>query len=790
MILNYFKIAWRNLVRNKTNTIINLTGLAIGLACSLLMLLWVQSELNVDAGHANGAYLYKVYEREYLDGKVEGDYDTPGLMADLLKKDIPEVQYAAGLEEGNDSFTFRSANKVLKMEGTYAGADFFRMFSYPLLQGTAQTALNTPAGIAISKKMAGIFFGTPAAAMGKTLRFENRKDLVVTAVFDNLPANASRTFDYLINWQQFVADYPGVKNFGNSGELTFVQLRPDADLARVNKKLKNVLEPYAPHKGDFRVEHYLQRFDEAYLHAHFTNGQVDGGRIAYVHLFSIVAIFVLLIACVNFMNLTTAQSVKRAREIGVRKVMGAVRGVLIRQFIGESLMLTTLAVIAALLLMVMVLPVFNQVTQKQIVLPFSDWIFWSKLIVLTLVTGLIAGSYPALFLSSFNPVKVLKGVLKIGQSAIWFRKGLVVFQFVLSSVLIIATIVVSKQVNYIQTTNIGYDKENLVYVPIEGDLGKNYEAFKNAALNMPGIASVSKMGTSPSFIDDGTTNIDWEDKNPNATVSFAFAAVGYDFIRTMKGSLIAGRDFSTSYPSDSVNYIINETALAKIGYTDPIGRTFTQWGVKGKIIGVVKDFHFESLHTRIRPMVIRLMETRRGDGYILARIKPGQTPAALAGIKSLCAKLNPAFPFSYTFSDQAYLKLYQSEAVVGTLSNGFAILAVFISCLGLLGLAMFTAQQRVKELGIRKVLGASVASLFKLMSGEFLALVAVALLVATPLAWYCVHVWLQGFAYQTPVPWWIFGLAAILMLGIALLTVSLQAIKAALVNPVKSLRSE
>ncbi|WP_439695751.1 ABC transporter permease [Mucilaginibacter sp. AW1-7] len=790
MIKNYLKIAWRNIVKNKAHSFINIAGLSVGLACSLLILLWVQNELNIDAYHQNGDRLYKVYEQEYYDHKIDGNYDTPGQMAAELKKTLPEVEYAINMEDENDNHTFRVANKILKLNGTFAGADIFKMFSYPLLIGEAGTALNSPASIAISQKMAVMFFGQPDVAIGKTIRFDDERDFTVTAVFKDLPGNTSRKFDYLINWGAYLADHPGSKRWDNSGPLTFVMLRKDANPASADKKITHFLDTYRTFQKSYRVEYGLQRFDQVYLHSNFENGKITGGRIEYVKLFSIIAVFVLLIACINFMNLTTAQSVKRAREIGVRKVMGAVRGVLIRQFIGESLLLTVLAVSVALVLAIVLLPVFNQVTQKQIIMPFNEASFWLKLFIITITTGLVSGSYPALFLSSFNPVKVLKGTLKLDAGAVWFRKGLVIMQFVLSSVLIIATIVVSKQVNFIQTRNLGYDRENLLYIPIEGDLGGKYDIFKNEAMNLPEIKSVSQISNNPTFIDNSTISVTWDGKDPNNTVAFPNIAVGYNFVSTMKLKMLAGRDFSDNYPTDSNNFIINQVTQQKLGFTNPVGKSITMWGRKGKIIGLVKDFHFQSLHKQILPLIIHLVKGKLDGGDILIRTQPGKTKEALAGISKLSKILNPNFPFNYNFSDEQYQKLYKSEQIVGRLSNIFAFLAIFISCLGLLGLAMFTAEQRIKEIGVRKVLGASAASIFGLLSSEFLVLIIIAMLIASPVAWYALNSWLQGFAYRTTIQWWIFALSGGLVILIALATVSVQAIKAALMNPVKSLRSE
>jgi len=792
MIRNYLKIAWRNLVKNKAHTFINIAGLSVGLACSLLILLWVQSELAVDAFHKNGPNLYRVYERQYLDHKVNGQYFTPGLLAAELKKTIPEVQYSAATSFGFDAeHTFRVGDKIIKLSGTSAGADFFKMFSYPILKGNAETALSNPSGIAISQKMAGDFFGSPEAAVGKIVRYDNQKDFIVTSVFANISANSSQKFDFLLNWDTFLNDHPWSRQWDSNGPETFLQLRPDANPALVEKKIARFVQNMdkSEKEGTFTQELALQRFDERYLHGNFKEGRIEGGRIEYVRLFSIVAVFILLIACINFMNLTTARSVKRAREIGIRKVVGAVKGVLIKQFIGESLLLTTMAVVASLVILAGMLPLFNQITQKQIELPFYQPAFWLQLAGLTLVTGVISGSYPALFLSSFNPIKVLKGTMKADTGTTLLRKGLVVFQFVLSVVLIIATIIVSRQISYMQSINLGYDRENLVYVPLEGNLGPNYEIFKNEALKMPGIKSITRTDNQPTNIVPSTIGIQWEGKDPNTKVSFADASVGFDYIRTMKLELAAGRDFSRDFPSDSVGYILNEAAVKRIGYADPIGRPLAMWGQKGKIIGVVRDFHFSSLHDQIKPLVLRYGEKDNG-GYALVRTMPGKTKGALLSLETLDKQLNPNFEFSYTFSDEEYRKLYSSEQIVSKLSNSFAFLAIFISCLGLLGLAMFTAERRVKEIGIRKVLGASVTSLFALLSAEFLWLVFIAMVIATPIAWYAMNGWLRGFAYHAPVQWWVFALAGGLTIVIALATVSFQAIKAALINPIKSLRSE
>ncbi|RYE25823.1 MAG: FtsX-like permease family protein [Sphingobacteriaceae bacterium] len=788
MIKSYLKVAWRNLWRNKSFSAINILGLALGMTFSLLIFLWIRSELSVDTYHRNGLRLYQVYEREYYDHKVTGDYDTPAPLAEELKKVLPEVEYAVTLEEDNRINTFKAGNKLLKMEGTAAKADLFKMFSFPLLQGSPQSALNSPANIAISRKMAGLFFGSPEAAMGKTIRYKNQRDFTVSAVFENLPKNTSRKFDYLINWEAFAQDHPWTKLWMARGPLTYIMLRAGADPILAEKKITHFLDSYIKEQSaSYKIELGLQKFSEGYLHAGFSNGNISGGKIEYVHLFSLVAVFILLIACINFMNLTTARSVKRAKEIGVRKAVGAMKSVLIRQFIGEAILLAAISMMVAILLVILLLPVFNQVTQKQIQVPFLESAFWLKLMVFTVIIGIVSGSYPALYLSSFNPVTVLKGTAKLSTGSIWFRKGLVVFQFVLSVLLIIGTMVVSKQVDFLEHRNLGYDRENLIDIPFEGALASKYDIFKMEASKVPGVGAVTHADNDPTDNDNNTTGVAWTGKDPGLTVQFAQTGVGYEFVSTMKLKLQQGRDFSKNFGTDSTAYLINETAARTMGYTEAIGKPLIVNGQKGHIVGVLRDFHFESLHQQIQPIFIRLTS---GGSHILVRTRPSQTKQALIGLERLCKELNPDFPFTYQFLDEKYQRLYTSEQVVGKLSNVFALMAIFISYLGLLGLAMFTAEQRLKEISIRKVLGASAGSIFTLLSAEFLVLVVIAFMIASPLSWYGMNKWLDGFAYRTNVEWWMFALSALIVLTITLLTVSFQAVKAAFANPVKSLKAE
>jgi len=789
MFTSYLKIAFRNLWRNRFFSALNIMGLALGLACSLLIMLWVRHEKNMDSFHEHADRLYRIYERQYHDGQVDAGFYTPGLLASEMKKVIPEVEYSSGFGWEYET-TFQVGDKILKEKGNHADSDYFKMFSHPLLQGTAQTALHDPLSIAISRKMSNDLFGSPENAIGKTVRFENRKDLKVNAVFEDLGDDNSEKFDYLLSWQSMIEDNEWLKEWGNNGPQTLLMLRKDADPVAVEAKIRKFLVPYNKEMDSkFWIELGMQRFDETYLHANFKNGRITGGRIEYVRLFSIIALFILLIACVNFMNLTTARSVRRAKEIGIRKVSGAIRPVLIRQFLGEAMFITIIAVCFSLLLVMIFLPAFREMTDKAISIPWTSPTFWLGLILITVVTGLVSGSYPALFLSSFQPIKVLKGTSRFGAGATWFRKGLVVFQFTLSIILIIGTIIVSRQIDYMQGMNLGYDRENLVFIPLEGELMDKFELFKTGSTQIPGVLQMTRISENPTNLGSTTGGVQWEGKDPNSAPQFATASVGYDFVRTMNIRLMDGRDYSRDFATDSVGYLVNESAIRLMGFKDPIGKPITFWGHHGTIIGVMKDFHYQSLHEPVKAMILRLNEDV-GNASALIRVEASKTRQALEGLAGICKKLNPNFPFSYKFADEEYRKLYVSESVVHKLSGWFAGLGIFICCLGLLGLAMFTAEQRKREISIRKVLGAGTASLFALLSRDFVLLVLMAFVIATPLAWWAMNSWLEDFYYRTPVGWWIFAVAGILAILIALFTVSLQAVRAVLANPTKSLRSE
>lgn len=799
MIKNFFLVTIRNMYRNKAFSMINILGLSLGMACSLLIILWVQDELSIDAYHKNKGNIYAVYEREFTEGKVNGGLWTQGLLANELKRTVPEIRYASAFD-GHLSATFGVGEKFITMNGAAADSDFFKIFDYKVIQGQTNTILTNPDEIVISRKMAENFFGSAASAINKTIRYNDSKDFRISAVYENIPKNSSDQFDYVLNWHFHLNDVGWLNDWIYRTPKTYVSLVPGTNPASIDTKIKNFLDSYITKGkgGGYHLELGLQRFDQTYLYSNFKNGIPDGGRIEYVRLFSLIAVFILLIASINFMNLSTARSVKRAKEVGIRKTIGAHRFWLIIQFIGEAMFFTFLATVISMLLVIWLLPEFNSITGKQIILPVSQFSFWGMLIILLLVMGLGAGSYPALFLSSLNPVKVLKGSLKFSFNAVLFRKGLVIFQFALSIILIIGTMVISKQINYVLTQNLGLNKENLVYIPFQGDMAVHqYQVFKQELAGMPGIKAVTRADQMPTDVHAHVYDTQWSGKDPNEKTVVIHTTVGYGYLKFMNLQLLQGHDFSEGFKntdslenhSEKAGYIINESALKLTGYKNPIGKPLGVFGGRGEIIGVVKDFHFASLHDPIQPLVILLTDDLSW-GYALIRTEPGKTKEAIASIQKIYTQLEPKFPFKYSFADEEYHRLYESEQIVGKLSTVFALLAIFISCLGLLGLAMFTAEQRTKEIGVRKVLGASEFTIFQLLSKDFLQLVGIAFIVAAPIAWLVMNNWLKGYAYRTSIGISLFVIAGGTTLLIALITISFQAIKAALANPIKSMRTE
>jgi putative ABC transport system permease protein len=795
MFSNYFKTAWRHLVRSKTFSLLNIIGLGLGMACSLLIMLWVRDETNMNRSNVRSPNVYDVYERVFSNGRADGGPAAPGLLANELKRRVAGIRYATGYSYSSQERLFSVGEKSLNMMACYADSDFFKIFAYPLLAGDPRTALSGPDAMVISRRMATNFFGSPDDALGKIVRYNNATDFRVAAVFDDLPANVSDRFDCIMNWPSLLKEVGWLTDWMNRSPSTYIELEPGVNPAAVEARIKDFVTPYIGQYGaGNRIELGLQRYDEMYLHAVFKDGRPAGGRIEYVHLFTLVAVFILVIGCINFMNLATARSVRRAKEVGIRKTVGAARILLVFQFIGEAVLLTFFAFLLALLVAAALLPFFNQLTGKQIVIPWSSGGYWAVLVLLALFTGIFAGSYPALFLSSLNPVKVLKGGLRFGVRAVLLRQGLVIFQFVLSITLIISTIVVTRQIRFVQTANVGFDREDLIYVPFQGDLGRKYPLFKQELTGQPGIGAVTISTGAPSHITPHVYDLDWDGKDPATHIIAFHNGVGPEYLDMLHLKMLQGRWFSTAYPSDTSHInnphlVINETLAKMIGYKNPIGRRLRYFTTICTIIGVVSDFSLTSLHDPQQPLVLYWGEDA-GWGYTLIKTQPGKTRQAIGSIEKVYKEMVPMFPFRYYFADEEYQKLYESEVVVGKLADIFSFFAMFISCLGLLGLTILTAEQRRKEIGIRKVIGASVGQIVAMLSGDIVLLVLLAAVVASPVAWLVMHGWLQNFAYRIDISWWIFLAATVIAISVALLTIGWQAIKAARANPVKSLRSE
>ncbi len=786
MLRNFFLVTFRNFVRNKYFTAINLTGLALGLSCGLFIMLWVGDELKFDAFHENSDRLYRVLKRDFFAGGSEVYPQGPALLVDALKAEIPEVEMGTQMSWQFDQVV-TVGNESHKKPSRFVQPDFLKMFSYPVLKGDLATALDKKYNIVISESMAAQFFRNEDP-IGKLVRINNANEYMVTAVLKDVPRNSSIKFDYLLHWDVFMDQNQWAYEWENNGSRAYVMLKDPGQRGAVDEKIKDFVLKRVKNAETNKSELFLQPYGEAYLFGKFTAGQQDGGRIDYVRSFSIVAVVVLIIACINFMNLATAQSLRRAREIGIRKATGAAKGVLVAQFLGEATVFALISLGIALLIVELTLPAFRVLTDKQIVVPYTDPGFMGALIGLAMITGLLSGSYPALFLSSFDVVKVLKGTLRFGTGSVVLRRGMVVFQFSLTIVLIFCTLVVYRQLNYIKERNLGFDRENLVVVQFEEGQWSKIKIVAEESVNMAGIKSTTVSTTSPLVGGNSTTAVRWPGKDESQQIAITQMGIGYDYLSTMGISLVEGRDFSRAFVSDSAAYIVNEEMVRIMNLQKPLGEIIDFWSLKGPIVGIMKNYHTSSLHQAIDPVILHLHP--QWSNLVIVRTEAGRTAEALESLKQVTQRVNPSFPFSYRFVDDTFNDQYKGEATVGKLANYFSSMAIFISCLGLLGLIMFTTEQRTKEIGVRKVLGASVSTIFSMLSKDFLVLVAFAFVIATPIGWYLMNSWLGGFAYRTNISANVFLASGVAALVLALITISYQALKAALANPVNSLRNE
>lgn len=774
------------MTRNKLTGFINVFGLAIGLSCSLLIWLWVSDELSYNRFFPGVKNIYAVHVNAPFNGDTITMTACPGPLEEAIQNSIPQIEQATKMTYPGDVL-FTVGDKSLKEKGGYASAGFFKVFPFKTIDGNADKAIASIDQVVITRKIAEKYFNT-SDAVGKIIRIDNRKDYMVGAVIEDIPHNSTIQFGWMINFKEQEQDW--MKTWGNISFFTYVRLRPHADLLNTERGLRSIYPKFAPEgfRPNFPT---LQPITDVYLYADYKNGKPTGsGRIEYVKIFSAVAIFILLIACMNFMNLATARASLRAKEIGVRKVAGAGKASLVGQFMTESLLTCLLAALLSIGITWLILPAFNHLFEKQIQLNFSQPALWVSIIVLIIVTSLIAGSYPSLFLASFKPVRILKGDTGTQSGNVaWVRRGLVIVQFGLSAFLIVGMLAVSKQVNYIQHKNLGFDKEHIIYLPLDGDLYKKTEAYQNELNKLPYVEASDPINQLPMDLNSTSGDLSWPGKPADLQTDVVATWTGYGFAKTLGITMAAGRDFSKDYPGDSLSYVINESAAKMMGMeNDAVGRQVKFWNGDGRIIGVMKDFHIASLHTAIKPLILCLVPSN--TSYMMIRLHAGQTKEALAAISKITASFNPAYPFEYHFADETYEQMYRSEMQVNALVKYFGLLAVVISCLGLFGMVAFSAERRTKEIGIRKVLGASVAGIVRLLSVESLKIILISMAIAFPLAYWVVNEWLASFAYKSSGGIWIFIITALLMVIVSCATISFQAIKAAMANPVKSLRTE
>ncbi|WCT10898.1 ABC transporter permease [Mucilaginibacter jinjuensis] len=796
MVRNYIKIAWRNLVKNKFSSLINIGGLAVGMAVAMLIGLWVWDELSFDKYHQNYNSVAIVMQNQTYNGDINTNKSVPvPLGAELQKNYSGDFKHIV-MASQNWPHIVRVGDKNLFISGSFMQSGAPDMFSLKIIAGTA-SGLNDPSSILLSQASAKALFGN-ADPINKTILMDNKANFKVTGVYEYLPQNTTLHYidlAFIAPWDYYTANELSkgkLTDWGDNSYRTYVQLAAHADINKVSAKIKDVkLKHLAKEDIRYKPQLFLHPMSKWHLYSQFKNGVIVGGKIQYVWLFGIVGIFVLLLACINFMNLSTARSEKRAKEVGIRKAIGSERGQLIIQFYCESVLIAVIAFVFALVMVSLTLPFFNQLADKNIVVLWDSPLFWLMGIGFSLFTGLVAGSYPALYLSSFKPVKVLKGTFKGGRFAAIPRQVLVVLQFSVSVILIIGTIIVFKQIEFAKNRPVGYSREGLVAIPLTvNDLHQHFEAMKTDLLQSGAVANVAESTSSTTHVSNNTAGFQWTGKAPELVDDFGVVGVTTDFGKTVGWQFTAGRDFSKTFATDSSGIVLNESAVKFMGLKNPVGETVKFWGADHKVIGVVKDMVMDSPYEPVKQTVF-YFNKNNDPSFVNIKINPQlSTHDALTKIEAICKAYSPSSPFMYRFADEEYARKFEDEQRIGKLAGCFAGLAIFISCLGLFGMASFMAEQRTKEIGVRKVLGASVFSLWRLLSNDFVLLVLIALFIATPIAYYFMYGWLQHYNYHTVLSWWVFVVTGLGAVSITLLTVSYQSIKAALMNPVKSLRSE
>ncbi|MHA4893273.1 ABC transporter permease [Pedobacter sp. PWIIR3] len=790
MFKQYFLFIVRNFKKNKGSFLINLVGLSSGLTCAILIYLWIGSELKMDNFHKKE--VYQIMQNESLKDKINTVEGTPGPLAEALAAEFPEVKYAATTSPGywlGQSKVGNDQHPNISAAGKFASSDFFKVFSFPLLQGDVNKVLKGKKLAVISESLAKKLFNT-TDAIGKTMVWSNAElqmeyHAQVSGVFKDVPEETSEPFDFLISTDILMgAVNDSYRKWDNYGPTTYVLLNENDGISLFDKKIKNFLKT----KGQKNYTLFTRPFSKAYLYNQTENGKITGGRIDYVKLFGFGAVLILVIAGINFTNLATANVSRRLKEIGIKKVLGVQRSGLILQYLMESVFISFVGLFISLLAVELLLPSFNSITEKHLMLHFNSTLV-VMLLALTLLTGILAGLYPAIYLSGLKPVTALKGKLKFSFSALWMRQGLVIFQFVFSGILIVAVMVFMRQIQYVQTKSQGFQRENVLYFETEGKLKKSIPLTLAAIRKIEGVIKVA--GMDRELLGDlsyTTGDFSWEGRDPDEVIRFQRASVTPGLIETLGMKMSSGRSFSEKLSSDTTKVVINEAGIKVMRLKNPVGKIFTLWGSKLQIIGVVQDFHFESMHKPVGPMFIR---NRPFDvNRIMVRVAPGQTNKVIDGLKRFNSSYNPGYTLNYKFLDQDFQRQYQSEIRMAVLSKYFAFLAIIISCLGLFGLTTFAAERRFKEIGVRKVLGATAGQLMYLLSRDFIKPVILSLWISLPVAYVLCMNWLSTFAYRIDLKWWFFAAASLVAIVISLTTVFYQTYRAVKMNPVASLKQD
>ncbi|GGG09211.1 ABC transporter permease [Dokdonia pacifica] len=784
MFKNYFKIAIRTLLKHKGYSFLNIFGLAVGITCASLIFLWVEDELSFNTNFDKQDQVFYVPTNQQYEGEWRTFYSTPGPLAQDLKNEIPGIIRATRSSPQESLFTVGD-NAIIR-RGRYVDADFLEIFSLNFIEGDRANAFNNPEAIVLTQEVAEQLFGKEEKALGKIVRINDKDNYSVTGVIENLPKNITFKFDWVAPFERYQEGEDWMQFYGNNFSDTFVELSPEVDFATVDAKVRQLVQQKDENSNTYAFLHSIKDW---HLRSKFEGGKIIGGRISYIQLFIIVAFVILLIACINFMNLSTARSERRANEVGVRKAMGSSRGRLIAQFISEAVILSSIATLVSLILLAILLPQFNQIIGKNLTLGLSQPLHIISLVGVAIICGLLAGLYPAFYLSSFKPVEVLKGLKITENSAVFIRKGLVVGQFTISIVFIITTILVYQQIQHAKSRELGLDKDQLLSMPIDEDFIPNFDLVQQELIRTGSVENATLCNSELLSGGNNGSGYRWKGGTDTEDVLISSRNVTESFFETTGMEIIEGRGFSTNVEADSSNVMISESLAKMMGDTDPIGNIIIRGDNEMTVIGVVKDYVYGNMYEASDPVLF--MHFPSYARHMFIKTKEGvPLDKALADIEAIMNKHNPAYPFEYTFIDEAFDAKFKNEQLIGELSQIFAILAIFISCLGLFGLATYTAEKRRKEIGVRKVLGASITAIVKLLSKDFLKLVLISIVIAIPIAWYYIQNWLQDYSYRIDINWWVFIIAGLLAIVIAMFTVSFQAIRAAIANPAKSLKTE